>query len=457
MDSLVIGLCGEWGCGKTSLKNLIVERLRLRKKRRVDLVEFSPWQMSGHDSISGAFFRELGLKLEKDSDAGSPAAKSAQRLRRYSTAAAFGGAVTRWIGTALRIKDNEAGEIVESAGHALGEVGKVGGQAATAADSVDESREQSLAELKASLSEEMRELDSPVLCVIDDIDRLTSDEIREVFQLVKANADFPNLIFLLLFDRGIVGGALDSVSNGKGDQFLEKIVQVLFHVPQPSLKAVHGALFAGLNRQLDRFDLSETWIQQRWGEVWADGLSEYFHNLRSVYRFLASYTFQVEQFRRKRTSEVNLLDLVVLEVLRLFEPRFYEIIARNKNLFTGVEKRVMFFKEEEALKARKEELEELLKCVEQDRRSRVSRLVENLFPLLGGPPEHDCLEREARVGHSAYFDRYFTLSLSDDDVSQVDLDALRESLTKPRELAEVCERLRRKGLLAAAFSRMDAF
>jgi predicted KAP-like P-loop ATPase len=49
-----------------------------------------------------------------------------------------------------------------------------------------------------------------------------------VFQLVKANADFPNLVYLLLFQRDIVEKNLEKVTSGSGKDFLEKIVQVGF-------------------------------------------------------------------------------------------------------------------------------------------------------------------------------------------------------------------------------------
>jgi hypothetical protein len=64
---------------------------------------------------------------------------------------------------------------------------------------------------------------SPILVVIDDIDRLTKDEIRLVFRLVKANGDFPNLIFLLLFQRETAELALNDISGDNGRLFLEKI------------------------------------------------------------------------------------------------------------------------------------------------------------------------------------------------------------------------------------------
>ena len=62
--------------------------------------------------------------------------------------------------------------------------------------------------VKAEISKALKEGKQRYLIVIDDIDRLTPAEIREVFKVVKALADFPNVVYLLSFDREVVAQAL---------------------------------------------------------------------------------------------------------------------------------------------------------------------------------------------------------------------------------------------------------
>jgi hypothetical protein len=57
-----------------------------------------------------------------------------------------------------------------------------------------------------------------ILIVIDDIDRLNNDQIRQVFQLVTAVANFPNVTYLLSFDKEIVVNALAEVQKGNGEE-----------------------------------------------------------------------------------------------------------------------------------------------------------------------------------------------------------------------------------------------
>ena len=70
--------------------------------------------------------------------------------------------------------------------------------------------------------------------VIDDVDRLTPQEIQELFQLIKANADFPNVVYLVLFERTTVENSVEKVLEVDGREYLEKIVQVGFDLPRAS-------------------------------------------------------------------------------------------------------------------------------------------------------------------------------------------------------------------------------
>src|ERR1700761_5161961 len=54
--SLVIGLFGDWGSGKSSIKNLVLEAIAAPDKDSMHVVEFSPWQVSSQEMLSEMFF-----------------------------------------------------------------------------------------------------------------------------------------------------------------------------------------------------------------------------------------------------------------------------------------------------------------------------------------------------------------------------------------------------------------
>lgn len=435
---------------------MVLEFLSRGRQSKADILQFNPWEISGHASVAAVFFRELSVALNRHSEK-EPAAKAAvQRLNLYSKVASFGGTSLKVIGKAMPFAGVPGGSIIE----ALGDAATATSEVATkgAALQGDSSPELSLSDVKRLLAADMAKLKRPLLVVIDDIDRLTTDEIREIFQLVKANADFPNLIYLLMFDRGVVAGALDSIAGGRGHEFLDKIIQVLFHVPQPSMKQVHKVLFEGLDAHLAEVGVGERWEKQRWSSVWPGGLSLYFTNLRCVYRFLGSFSFQVSQMRNGKTFELNPFDLIVLETLRLFEPTLYESLPVRREILTG-SRSTGIFGEDEKKKAQLSEQTALLSLIAESRRQSLSEILASLFPALFDhqhPDEHT-MQRQLRVGHEDYFDRYFTMSLAPDDVPQADLDALRDNFANPTAFAERCESLKSRGLLATAFERLDAY
>lgn len=457
-DSLVISLCGEWGCGKTSLKNMVLEALNKGRRSKLSILQFHPWEISGHASIAEMFFRELGTVLNTRSGEDQTASAAAKRLTLYSKAASFGAVSLKVIGKAMAFSGVPGGPVLEAIGDAANSASEVTSTAAEAQSSLRASVEPSLSELKRLISDDMRKLKRPLLVVIDDIDRLTTDEIREVFQLVKANADFPNVIYLLLFDREIVAGALNSIAGGRGHEFLDKIIQALFHVPQPSMKSVHQVLFKGIDAQLAEAGVGERWEPPRWSRVWGGGLSYYFTNLRSVYRFLSSFAFQVSQMRSGRTFELNPLDLIILETLRLFEPSLYEAIPSRRNVLTSGRVARMYGEKEQA-DALAVEQEALLGLAKGLPGHSVREIIATLFPALFGHKGIDPLtmQKKLRVGHEDFFDRYFTMSLASDDVPQAEIDALLDQLDKPKPFFERCRSLRSRNLLSTAFERLDAY
>jgi predicted KAP-like P-loop ATPase len=60
-DSLVIGIYGRWGEGKTSVMNFISTELKKDKKNV--LVKFNPWMFNNEDQLLLSFFQELAIGL----------------------------------------------------------------------------------------------------------------------------------------------------------------------------------------------------------------------------------------------------------------------------------------------------------------------------------------------------------------------------------------------------------
>ena len=450
-ESLVIGLYGDWGTGKSSVKNLVLEHLAKLGTEAPHLVEFNPWIISGEEKITQSFFHEVGSKLDQLQQDLTAKARAAS-WRRYAsaldTASKLAGAFDL-VSPALGIVAPGAGAW---AAKRLKQAKELTEQAAGSL----EKQPASLQETKRELREHFKSLGKALLVVIDDIDRLTTEEICLVFRLVKANADFPNTIYLLLFQRETAEKALDAISNGKGREFLEKIVQVGFDLPAPTRAALDQVLLKQLDQMLTPFVQEGEWENERWVNLWVGCLSHYFTNVREVYRFLNSFAFMLTAFAREQTLEVNPIDLICIECLRVFEPAVYGEIRENKSLLT---ERLgdIARKEREAFAKRLLELP----CADQDC---VKGILMALFPELescwanhGYSSEfYRIWSSKRRVCSSEFFDRYFILQLPKGQVSESTIRSIL-SLKEDREaLRQILGDLEKQGLLLAALERLES-
>jgi predicted KAP-like P-loop ATPase len=288
-ESLVIALYGPWGSGKSSVKNLILEKLAEEKYKPLDPIEFNPWLASGVEKITENFFFEIGVKLSRERNEASQ--QRAAKWKRYAGYLESGSNIFGAV------------DFLPVAG-SIAKMLEKGKNLVQAREESYENQEKSLEQMRRELREEFKNLSAPIVVVVDDIDRLTEDEINLVFRLVKANADFPNLIFLLLFDRGTVTSALDKISGGKGAVFLEKIVQVGIDLPPLSSSALTELLFRRINEALEHCVPENEFDNERFTEIWIPGLSLYFRNLRDVNRFLSGFSFAVSAFSKNSTLEV---------------------------------------------------------------------------------------------------------------------------------------------------------
>lgn len=319
-SSLVIGLFGGWGSGKTSIKNMVVEHLRkgASGEDQIVVVEFNPWQFTDSDHLTQAFFNDIAVAVGQPQPGEEPeiAAERSRKLRTYGSYLNVVASISKSLKVLLSLVGVPHGELIASVLEAaLKESAEVVKEGAEGLDAGKTTAAKTLAELKRDVHLALNSLPRPVLVVLDDVDRLTEAEIRLVLQIIKANADFPNLIYLLLAQRDMVVCALEKVAPGHGEVFLDKIVQVPLTVPRIDQSQLDKALFTGLATFVDG-PVEAQFGQERWMELYYDGAQGFFRTLRDVNRFLSSFGFHIGVFRSGSSFEVNLIDLFGLEVLR---------------------------------------------------------------------------------------------------------------------------------------------
>lgn len=269
---------------------------------------------------------------------------------------------------------------------------------------------------------------------MDDIDRLTDKEIRQLFQLIKINADFPNTIYLLAFDRNIVEGALSSEQNKSGRAYLEKIIQVGLDVPKVDATIIHQYLENQLFHVLAPLP-TDRWDKDRWGNLFHAGFKSFFKTLRDAKHFLGSFAFNLASV----IDEVNLVDFVGIEALRVFAPEIYHEISVNKELFTQVAG-FNLANQDESQNA-EAYFDEIFGKAGVDEEA-VKGICLQLFPRIGGAYNRNVYDgswnkswREARrICAPDVFDTYFMLGTPPGIVSRVELQQVIDNSEESAKL-----------------------
>lgn len=452
-DSLCLALYGEWGSGKTSIKNMIVDSLSKSKKKQTLIVEFNPWQWSGQEQLISAFFMEVGSALGK-SDTSQEGKKRASLFKLYGAAFTIGSAAVKGLRLMAPIVGIPGADLIleptQRGFDALKE-GAEGGEKASAEDIT-------LEEKKGEIAKSLRSLNKSIIVIIDDIDRLLDEEIRLLFRLVKVNADFPNVIYLMLFHRVHVENALPG-----GRSYMEKIVQVGFEVPKVDARKLKELVDKELRNAVKGTSMLELYESQysRWDAIYRGGASHFLRTMRDIKRFTSNFAFCLGMFRKGETPEINPVDLAAIQIIALSEPGVFHRIHASKQALTADYQRTSVDK------SRSEKCKEILQHIMgpslEENRIPLGNIVKQLFPALNvselgvihAVETQASILRNVRICDPNFFDRYFYLDVQNDDISQGELLSLFRNANNHQHLLKSLLELIKRGYWEVLFDRMQ--
>lgn len=400
-DSLTIGIVGKWGSGKTSFINMVLENF---EEDEYIIIKFNPWNISSRKQLISDFFLQLSNNIEKKGNNKilETIGKSLGRLSNFFKPLSL-------IPTFSIL--NNIGEIAEKGSQFINEY--------------LETEKEDLETLKSNINQELEDLDKKILIVIDDIDRLCDEEIREMFQLVKSIADFKNTIYFLSYDREIVTKALDKTQQGKGEEYLEKIVQVPLVLPYISKRDLDTIFINRLNMSINI--PNEEYDNSYFSEIYNNGLGKNFENLRDIERYMNVFNLGVNL----AIEELNIIDYIAITLIKVFEPNLYEYIKNNKEYFSGIKFDEFLPKNKKEILTELEEIYEKLKKLEK---RKVKRLMEAIFPKLG---EMNYAEgfinvwgKARRIATPVYFESYFKLDFPEDEIKKSEIKNFKKFSTE---------------------------
>ncbi len=390
-EGFVIAVYGSSGFGKSTLLNFLTYYLEQKpESEQPIIVPFNPWLFSGGEDITRRFIGQLQTVLSQ-----------------------FKAIPKGFLGR------------ITNLAKAVSEIPLPYAQASKALVKLFDDKEKETSDLKEEVEDTLEKQHPRIVVTIDDIDRLSAEEISQLFYLIKSIPNFTNVVYLLVFDQEVVIKTLADKQPLPGDTYLNQIVQASFELPLPDKTSLRKLLFEKLNGILA--DAPKPLLNQnRWGNVYLQGIDHFITNPRDIIRLTNLLTVTYPAVK----GEVNPIDFIAMESLRAFRPTLYNIIRKNPKFFAGnVDAEGSLIP---TLDAAKDFHYSWLAQFEDEDKEPIKRLLLHLFPKLEGvwhntyPPAQDesIWGKQLRICSLDIFPNYFRLVLTQDEFSDAEIKTI---------------------------------
>lgn len=281
-----IAISGGWGTGKS----WVLEHIRKTLEGDGEIcIDFKPW-LYEDVGITRIFYQTLerqlllhGLKIEE--------------LKRAVT----------------EIDNDELVGFGRAVLSLLGVVTKGGG------------REQTIANIKKRL----QEYDRQVYILIEDCDRLSREELLQVFSLVRNTGDFPNLTYIFAFDETVIKELIDK-ENGVG--YVGKMINLQIELPPINDDVIGEYLLKAVKEVIG----CEDEIDNPFNQI---PITHYLPTVREAKRYLNLLSSDYKRAKEKlEHQKISMSDYCLLELLKYKMPELYYQLKATPNKYLTIVK-----------------------------------------------------------------------------------------------------------------------
>ena len=425
-DSITIGLMGEWGSGKTSILNLTELYL---EKTDIKVMKFNPWIYSSYNQLIEQFFDELIEQFYSENY------ELVADLRRY------------W----LKINKSDLCKktITNLIGLKIPYFFKL------------DSKEKSLEKIKKDINKIL--LDYKIVCIIDDLDRVSTTEIQEIFKLIKIMADFNNIVYILSFDKKIIAKSLED-EYIDGEKYIEKIINIPLDVPLSTDLELKNIIKNNLTTISKKHDIELE--EDRLNNIlygWDYETKKYygilylFKSIRDIKRFNNLLEFNIELVK----DEVNFEDFIAITSIQIFKPEIYEKIKYNESLLIKYSiSKVEYSSNQEIFKTEQREFESIVRDDDN-----LNHILKKLFPKMSfiyntRYHSYDSLtcDEKLLICHPNHFKAYFKLNPIIKEITEEELSLIINYINskKEQEIFEEFNYLNERDNLNKFFERLQS-
>jgi hypothetical protein len=349
--AFVIAISSPWGFGKSGFlilleeslykgqlstksdKNIIPSRTdNLRKKSPFSkktntlIVKYNPWKNFDDKKVVQDFFDELSLSIN------TLDTQLSKQIRNYSN-------------YLYKLDESVFSKFIESS-----------------VDSLTDDK--TLSNLFEEINNTISRIQKRIVVFVDDLDRLTGDELIDILKLIRNTANFRNTVFVVAYDHNYVLNTIDKknlISNK--EEYLQKIVQLEITLPSFS----KNILIDFLNERINNWEISivdSDKIKSAINEIFSisivdlpkpgssqtnpNALADFifrsnrtedsllfqvFQNVRDIIRFVNSFNLSFESIGQV----ADLYEIILLELLKIRYLTIFQIISNKRFLIINKE------------------------------------------------------------------------------------------------------------------------
>lgn len=289
--SFVIGVKGPWGSGKTTLINLVKNKVQKDNKDIVFIDEFDPWIFGSQEALLEAMYDEILSKLGN----GYSVYSNRAMIKKIQDVVAQKDITA---GIVKNLIDNESNDYCK------------------------------FKEMKSKLATLLKQLNKTIVYIIDNIDRADEENVVFLLKVISTVFDLPKVKYILAYDSQRLN---DILSNTKkiNPKYLEKIIQQEIEIPKISLEATERVEEGCIVKLLKYYGVKESEMKEY--DTVIKTILDCVVDLRQLKRlfnsaFVTTFECKYELYRPY---------LLAVEIIRFLKPELLRKIKENPVYFVS--------------------------------------------------------------------------------------------------------------------------
>jgi Cdc6-like AAA superfamily ATPase len=399
-ESIRICIDAKWGDGKTSIFNLLKEKLkkeRCDEKEKIKCIDFNPWYYNNKESALKDLIELLGSTVSKQHPYPSTNSDIDKLIKVL-----VGGLCSKFLGVPFKVLQ----------------------------------KDKDIKTLLKSISESIEKTGKKYVIFIDDLDRLDMPAIKNILKVIMIISEIRSLIVLIAVSSEHICANKKIISK----EYIEKIMTIILPIP----KINHRQLEEYFDDEFRKIIRDEEYSQKENEEIerMKKGFSSLnkLCNLRNVKRVLDAFKSLYKGFG----GEIDSVDFILIVYLNIFFPGIVEAIYNDRSRYIDVD----LSTNPESEKDRKKIVNALAKDIskklsgdkEDDSKVYVEELIRSysqqdedendlkdilsmMFPKCdewwGG--KHYCKQSKG-IADAKYFYKYFSFFVDEGDISDKEID-----------------------------------